>query len=73
MGGLVVLVIRHLVCSVVVVRYDDEKDGGNVGRKRGAFAHGNEEEGEYHDARDGRQGMRVRTLLLSFPFVWMIV
>ncbi|KAM3204039.1 universal stress protein PHOS32 [Capsicum annuum] len=47
--------VRHCVCPVVVVRYDDEKDGGNVGRKRGAFAHGNEEEGEYHDARDGRQ------------------
>ncbi|PHT62891.1 hypothetical protein T459_33272 [Capsicum annuum] len=62
MGGLVVLVIRHCVCSVVVVRYDDEKDGGNVGRKRGAFARGNEEEGEYHDACDGRQVESQRKL-----------
>ncbi|CAN4117732.1 unnamed protein product [Withania somnifera] len=54
--------VRHCVCPVVVVRYLDEKNGGNVARKRGGGGFGAsgvkevEEEGEYHDACDGRQG-----------------
>ncbi|XP_055808669.1 universal stress protein PHOS34-like isoform X1 [Solanum dulcamara] len=46
--------VRHCVCPVVVVRYPDEKDGGNAACKRGvsvaSAAQEHEEKGEYHDA-----------------------
>uniref|UniRef100_A0A0V0HSF1 Putative universal stress protein A-like n=1 Tax=Solanum chacoense TaxID=4108 RepID=A0A0V0HSF1_SOLCH len=52
--------VRHCVCPVVVVRYPDEKDGGNAARKSGvsvaSASKEHEEEGEYHDACDDRQG-----------------
>ncbi|CAN4087403.1 unnamed protein product [Withania somnifera] len=57
--------VRHCVCPVVVVRYL-EKDGRNVAPKRAGGAGGsrasgakqNEEESEYHDACDDRQGLQ---------------
>ncbi|XP_060200310.1 universal stress protein PHOS34-like isoform X1 [Lycium barbarum] len=46
--------VRHCVCPVVVVRYPYEKDGGNAAHKQ-VVSVASEEEGEYHDASDGRQ------------------
>ncbi|KAK4344538.1 hypothetical protein RND71_034714 [Anisodus tanguticus] len=50
--------VRHCVCPVVVVRYPYEKDGGNTAHKQVVSVAENEEEGEYHDACDGRQGLQ---------------
>lgn len=50
--------VRHCVCPVVVVRYPDEKDGGNAGTDpvvSVAVAQEDEEEPEYHDATDDRK------------------
>ncbi len=50
--------VRHCVCPVVVVRYPDDKDGGNAATDpvvSVAVAQEDEEELEYHDATDDRK------------------
>ncbi|CAL5393263.1 unnamed protein product [Camellia sinensis] len=56
--------VRHCVCPVVVVRYPDEKDGGNDGAEpvvSVASAAEDEDEPEYHDATDDRKGYLAGT------------
>lgn len=52
--------VRHCVCPVVVVRYPDEKEGGNATGEPvvsvASVADEDEEEQEYHDAADERKG-----------------
>ncbi|CAL5341866.1 unnamed protein product [Camellia sinensis] len=48
--------VRHCVCPVVVVRYPDEKDGGNAPQVSVASAAEDEDEPEFHDASDDRKG-----------------
>ncbi|KAM7492640.1 hypothetical protein LguiA_035561 [Lonicera macranthoides] len=51
--------VRHCVCPVVVVRYPDDKDGGNGGGEPVVSVAGvaeDDDEQEYHDASDGRKG-----------------
>uniref|UniRef100_A0A5B7B4I1 Putative Rossmann-like alpha/beta/alpha sandwich fold n=1 Tax=Davidia involucrata TaxID=16924 RepID=A0A5B7B4I1_DAVIN len=51
--------VRHCVCPVVVVRYPDEKDGGNAGGDSvvsvASVREEDEEEPVYHDAPDDRK------------------
>ncbi|KAI5674827.1 hypothetical protein M9H77_15191 [Catharanthus roseus] len=51
--------VRHCVCPVVVVRYPDEKEGGNATGEPvvsvASVADEDEEEQEYHDAADERK------------------
>ncbi|KAF5943328.1 hypothetical protein HYC85_017405 [Camellia sinensis] len=48
--------VRHCVCPVVVVRYLDEKDGGNAPQVSVASAAEDEDDTEFHDASDDRKG-----------------
>ncbi|CAL5344680.1 unnamed protein product [Camellia sinensis] len=54
--------VRHCVCPVVVVRYPDEKDGGNAPQVSVAFAAEDEDDTEFHDASDDRKGHYVPQL-----------
>lgn len=65
--------VRHCVCPVVVVRYPDEKEGGNapVVSVASVAEEDEEEEQEYHDATtDDRKGFFFPFLFFPFFQVW---
>ncbi|KAL7175962.1 hypothetical protein ACSBR2_029519 [Camellia fascicularis] len=47
--------VRHCVCPLVVVRYPDEKDGGNAPQVSVASAAEDEDDTEFHDASDNHK------------------
>ncbi|KAI8000121.1 putative callose synthase 6 [Camellia lanceoleosa] len=57
---LAIIVLNPCVCPVVVVRYPDEKDGGNAPQVFVASAAEDEDDTKFHDASDDRKTLLSR-------------